>query len=136
MAKAIIVDTRETQPFDFGSHPTLVRKLDVGDYAIQLPRARKAIVERKSVRDMACSLTVDWGRFCRSIARGIKEYRYSIVVEGARWQVQQEVARRSNTPALVVDKRLARIQGAWQVPVYLCDSREDAAKQTRHDKTT
>lgn len=61
----IIVDTRERSPFSFDSK-TINKKLDFGDYSVE---GSYLSIERKSMSDLAGTLTTGFDRFCREIER-------------------------------------------------------------------
>lgn len=82
----IIVDTREQVPWGF-DHPTILQKLDVGDYSV-MGMERHVCVERKRFGEFYNCLTNDRDRFEREILKaGEFLFRLHIVVEASLWQV-------------------------------------------------
>lgn len=82
MKDRILVDTREQLPWIFHSIPTSRKKLKYGDYALR-GMEKICAVERKSVEDMAGTMTSGLRRFMKC-ARGAAKsgMRLILVVEG------------------------------------------------------
>ena len=75
----IIVDTRETKPFEFKKHKTIDRKLDFGDYAVN-GKENEIAVERKSLPDLIGSFVSGFDRVEREFKRAKDKNAYLIVV--------------------------------------------------------
>lgn len=76
----IQIDTREQRPWVFPPEiPTVVRKLDAGDYAIYGDAG--FAIERKSLDDFLGTAFSDWERFKRELARMDNMAAKVIVIE-------------------------------------------------------
>lgn len=85
----IVIDTREQTPWRFPNYPTVRRKLDVGDYAID-GAERALVVERKELFDFIHSVTVDHDRFDREVVRAQDAgTKLIIIVEGDLLTIKQ-----------------------------------------------
>lgn len=83
---AIIVDTREQQPWEF-DHPTVIQKLDVGDYSV-VGLEKIVSIERKRFSEFYSCLTNDRERFEREILAAGEYLNFlQIVVEASLWSV-------------------------------------------------
>ncbi len=89
-AYTIIIDTREQDLLEFPNNKTIHKKLDVGDYAAELPNGKplklggqpRIIFERKSGADLYGSLTTGHPRFYREWQRAKQNnIRLKIIVE-------------------------------------------------------
>ena len=69
----VVVDSREQNPLDFGSWPTITKALPTGDYSVAGIETLIAI-ERKSLSDLVGSFTGGRDRFEREMLR-MKSYR-------------------------------------------------------------
>lgn len=82
----IIIDTREQIPWEF-EHPTVIQKLDVGDYSA-MGLEKLVCIERKRFGELYNCLTNDRERFEREILRGGEFlHRLHIITEASLWQV-------------------------------------------------
>lgn len=123
----IIVDAHERYPWKFTHQQarTTRRPLPAGDYAVELDGAVAAVVERKTLEDLASSLTAGRLRFALAElaalprAAVVVEDRYSRVFD--LWQVR---------PAVVADG-LAECQARFpSVPIIFAETRALAQEWT------
>ena len=79
----IAIDSREQRPYKFAGFDTVVRKLDAGDYGLELPDGSLALVaiERKSHADLWGSMGTGRARFERCVKRLAKLDYAAIIVE-------------------------------------------------------
>jgi hypothetical protein len=123
----ILVDTRERYPYRFARQRAVTarRALPAGDYGVELDGEVVAVVERKSLRDLAGAL-VD-GSLAFAVAELATVARAAVVVEDAYASVfRLEHVR----PGFVADL-LARVQARYpSVPIVFCDNRRCAEEWT------
>lgn len=74
----VYIDTREQSPLNFYKYKML--KLSVGDYTPSAPLFCELFVERKSLNDLAGTLTSGYERFRREIDRAVSLDSYLVVV--------------------------------------------------------
>jgi hypothetical protein len=123
----ILVDAHERYPYQFaGQQARVVRRaLPCGDYAVSQDGELVASVERKSLSDLASSLTS--GRLRFALAELAALPRAAVVVEERYSQV---FALEFVRPAQVADG-LAELQVRWpSVPIVFCDNRKLAEEWT------
>lgn len=79
----IAIDTREKLAYEFAGFDTVVRKLDAGDYGLELPGGALAPIafERKSHNDLWGSMSTGRARFERCVQRLSKLEFAAIVIE-------------------------------------------------------
>jgi ERCC4-type nuclease len=79
----ICIDSRERLPYKFPGFDTVVRKIDAGDYSLELPDGSLApvAVERKSHSDLWGSMGEGRARFERCVKRLAKLDHAVIIVE-------------------------------------------------------
>lgn len=130
--EAILVDTREKDPFEFeGTNLEVVRqKLDVGDYAI---KDVNAAVERKSVADFVGTMAVEKNRR-RFVAEFNRAYKSNIslfvVVEGPWFAVHAKcIALSGMNPRRMMDSSMA-ISARFKVPFMFATGRKEAEEMT------
>ena len=124
---AILVDSRERYAWKFSQQQatTTRRALPAGDYAVELDGAVVAAVERKSLPDLAATLTS--GRMRYLLADLAELPRAAVVVEDRYSQV---FALEHVRPAVVADA-LAECQARFpQVPIMFCETRALAQEWT------
>lgn len=123
----VVVDTRERYPWRFAGQQaeTVRRALPVGDYGVVSGGHLVAAVERKTVADLASSLTA--GRLTSTVAELASLPRAALVVE----EGYAEVLRLEHVrPATVLDG-LAELQvRVPEVPIVLCGARKLAEEWT------
>jgi ERCC4 domain len=123
----IVVDSHERYPYRFaGQQATLVRRaLPCGDYGLTFDGRLVASVERKSLADLATSLTS--GRLRYALAELAALPRAAVVVED-RYSAIFKLERLR--PAMVADN-LAEVQVRWpNVPIVFCETRPLAEEWT------
>lgn len=124
---AIAVDSRERYPYRFSAQQasSYRRALPAGDYGVELDSVLVAVVERKSVADLAKSL-VD-GSLTYALAELATLERAALVVEdryGAIFKLEHV------PPGFVADL-LGALQVRYpQVPIVFCDNRKLAEEWT------
>ena len=116
----ILVDSRERYPYRFAHQAvSAVRwQLAVGDYAIELDGELVAAVERKSLADLAGSLTA--GEMDYALAELAALPRAAVVVE----EGYSRLFRLKHVRPSVVADAVARAQVRWPgVPIVFCEIR-------------
>jgi hypothetical protein len=123
----IVADSHELYPYRFaGQQVTVVRRaLPCGDYGLAFGGRLVASVERKSLADLATSLTS--GRLRYALAELAALPRAAVVVED-RYSAIFKLDRLR--PAMVADN-LAEVQVRWpNVPIVFCETRPLAEEWT------
>lgn len=124
---AIAVDTRERYPFRFGSQKasTYRRALPAGDYGIEIDGQIVAVVERKTLADLAKTL-VD-GSLAYALAELATIERAAVVVEDR----YSAVFKLDYVPAGFAADLLGALQIRYpQVPIVFADNRKLAEEWT------
>jgi ERCC4-type nuclease len=124
----IICDTREQAPLDFSRWPDVVVEvggLPSGDYALKGLEIRAA-VERKSIDDLAGSLTSGRERFEAELTRARGYDLFAIVAECTMQDVAQHRYRSKALPHALLQTLFA-YQARFKVPTIWAGSREGAA---------
>lgn len=75
----IIIDTREQNPLKLFC-PTIIKKLNVGDYGLDSDKDIGIYIERKSLSDWASTLTIGLDRFEKEILRAKETGSYLIML--------------------------------------------------------
>lgn len=123
----IVVDSHEQYPYRFATQQvdTVRRALPSGDYAIAVDGRLVAAVERKSLADLATSLTT--GKLRYAIAELAALPRAAVVVEDRYSQI---FAHQQVRPATLADG-LAELQIRWpEVSIVFCETRALAEEWT------
>jgi hypothetical protein len=123
----IVVDSRERYGYRFAGQQARTRRqaLPVGDYAIVQADVVVAAVERKSIGDLATSLTTGRLRFVAAELATLP--RAAVVVE----EPYAEVFRLDHVRPAVVADGLAELQVQWPgVPIVFCGTRKLAEEWT------
>jgi hypothetical protein len=123
----IVVDGRERYPYRFASQQATAARgsLPCGDYGVRRGEAVAAVVERKSLEDLARSL-VD-GRLAAQVAELASVPRAAVVVEERYSRI---FTLPYVKPGFVADL-LARVQVRWPtVPVFFAETRPLAEEWT------
>jgi hypothetical protein len=123
----IVVDTHEQYPYRFATQQvtTVRRALPCGDYGLLAGGRLVAAVERKSLADLATSLTT--GKLRYAIAELATLPRAAVVVEDRYSQIFTHGQVR---PATMADG-LAELQIRWpEVPILFCETRALAEEWT------
>ncbi len=122
----IVVDTRERYAYRFPTQQVHLTKeaLPVGDYGVRIGEHLVAAVERKSLEDLAGSIT---GSLKYALAELALLPRAAVVVEERYSKIFSLTHVR---PAVVADA-IAEAQVRWPaVPIVFCDSRKVAEEWT------
>ncbi len=77
----ILIDSKETTPFEFPGRRTVTRNLVTGDYSLLGFEERGISIERKAVGDFLSSMTSGRDRFMKEMERLSKFHRKYLVVE-------------------------------------------------------
>lgn len=122
----IIADTREQQPFAFGSaHVVTVRRaLAAGDYSIEGMEDVVA-VERKTVEDFVKTVIRERERFERELERLSAYTAACVVVEGSLADILEANYRTGAHPNSILGAAIAIIVD-HRVPVFFCGDRQAA----------
>lgn len=125
----IAIDTREQAPFPLLGFAALTKTLKTGDYSI-VGLEDKVAVERKSYADAWGSMSTGRARFERCVARLAELDRAAIVIECSLTQLATQPSRIQRVlPASVVGG-LISWSCKYRVPVWMCDTREQAERVT------
>lgn len=117
----VVVDSHERYPYRFTDQQVTTTRaaLPAGDYGVLRDGLPHAVVERKSVGDLASSLTS--GRLRYQLADLARLPRAALVVED-RWS---EVFRQQHVRPAVLADGIAECQVRWpSVPIVFCESRK------------
>ncbi len=127
----LIVDSHERYPYRFaaksgrGQVELTRRALPAGDYGVEVEGRLVAVVERKSVEDLAASLTT--GRLGFALAELAALPRAAVVVEE---RYSKLLALEHVRPSTVADA-LAEVAVRWPaVPITFCETRPLAEEWT------
>ena len=134
---AIIIDTREKLPFSFGRRKTIVGTLKTGDYSLE-GFEDKIVVERKSIKDFASSITKE--RFWNEMGR-MQEIPHSYLLlefsveDIIKYPVGSGIPRKK-WRWLKVKKGymfscIKKIEEDYGITVLFSDSRAEAAKKCK-----
>lgn len=133
----IVHDTREQSNnhiinfFDKHEIPHIARKLDVGDYSVQLDGntfERRIAIERKHNLDEICSnLTLDRDRFEREFLRA-KAYdtKVYLIIENASWNDVCLQNYRSKITTKSLKASLLSWQARFNITLLFCNQDETA----------
>lgn len=136
-----VQDSREQLPWQFDGIPTVVRKLDAGDYSVE-GLENVIAIERKSLSDFLGSITFGRARFEAEMDRLASYERALIVVEAHLDTILRGAYRSSVTPQAIVGS-VASIHSRWGVatvfigglknehPVYAENDGDDFAADRR-----
>jgi hypothetical protein len=123
----IIVDSHEQYAYRFAGKPVHVgrRALPCGDYGVVVDGRLVAAVERKSLADMASSLT--GGKLAYAVAELAALPRAAVVVEDR----YSEVFKLDWVRPATIAYGLAELQVRWpNVPIVFCETRQLAEEWT------
>lgn len=122
----LIVDSREQAPYSFSDEKYDVSletgTLQSGDYSLAGLTDRVAI-ERKSLDDLACTLTAGRERFERELVRARGLDRFWLVVEGDMDQVARHEYRSKMHPAALIQSVFA-FQARYGLSVVWAGNRD------------
>jgi hypothetical protein len=123
----ITVDTHERYPFTFADRQVTVRRaaLPAGDYGVVVAGELLASVERKTLEDLASSLTT--GKLTYQLTDLAAVPRAAVVVE----ERYSQVLKHPHVRAAVLLDGLAECQVRWpHVPIVFCETRKLAQEWT------
>ena len=122
----LLVDTREQRPLQFSHLPAESATLMTGDYSVK-GLEEMFTVERKSMADLAGSLTRERARFMREMHR-LRGFAYPyLLVVGDDMEISRLVAMgRLNLKQ--VEHSLRAIQTRYKVHVERADNEQQAAR--------
>ena len=125
---AIIIDTREQQPYAFAGFNTIVRGLKTGDYSLDGHTDRVA-VERKSTEDAYGVIGAGRERFEREVQRLSVFVAPAIVIEGDLADFADPPQYTRITAAQAVGSFIS--WGThYRIPVWFCHGRREAERVT------
>ncbi|GCE38993.1 Lsr2 family protein [Rhodococcus sp. USK10] len=117
----IVVDTAEKYPYTFGKQQatTVRRRLSAGDYAVEIGDELVAVVERKTLEDLAASLLS--GRMTYAAAELSALPRAAVVVEDR----YSRLFKLEHVSGARVAEALAELQARFPaLPVTFCETRQ------------
>ena len=117
----IVIDTAEKYPYKFAHQQTSVtrRRLPAGDYGVELDGLVVAVVERKTVEDLAASLLS--GKLTYALAELSALPRAALVVEDR----YSRLFKLPYAPGANAAEALAEAQARFPaVPIVFCESRD------------
>ena len=117
----IVVDSREKKPYRFDGHKTTVQGLPIGDYG--LLNCQDIAIERKSVDDLAGSLTRGRDRFERELQKGAIIPYFSLVIEASVSDLINGKYRSKAVPQSIVQSLLS-FSVKYRLPIFFAKSRE------------
>lgn len=123
----ILVDTAEKYPYAFNGQQatTSRRRLPAGDYAVRLDERVVAVVERKTLDDLATSLLS--GKLTYALAELTALPRAAVVVEDR----YSRLFKLEHAPGARVAEALAEAQARFPtVPIVFCETRPLAQEWT------
>ena len=121
----IIADTREKQPWTFGSDVMVVRgTLTTGDYSI-LGLADRVAIERKNLGDLVGTVIQDWLRFRKELYRLAGMDLACVMVEASIEDIREHRYESEANPDSVLG-RVNSIIIDHGVQVLFCGSRVQA----------
>ena len=125
---AIVVDTREQEPYAFGpKHVVVSRKaLPAGDYSIE-GHEDSVAVERKTLEDFVSTVIRSRKRFKRELQRLAGYESACIVVEADLSDVLGGRYRSGANPNAVLGTVLSIIVD-FDIPVFFCSDRQAACR--------
>jgi len=123
----VLCDTREKLPLPVGRLRVIRDTLPTGDYSYGSGE-ESFCVERKSLDDLAQSLTRDRDRFCRELQR-LKAYEFRrVVVIGTRKDIEEHRYKSEASPKAILNSMDA-FEVRYVVPVVYFATAEEAAAQ-------
>jgi DNA excision repair protein ERCC-4 len=123
----VICDTREKLPLPVNRLRVIRDTLPTGDYSYGSAE-ESFCVERKSLDDLAQSLTRDRERFCRELQR-LKAYEFRrVVVIGTRKDIVEHRYRSEASPKAMLNS-IDAFELRYGVPVVYFATAEEAANQ-------
>jgi ERCC4-type nuclease len=130
LTPTVLVDSREQRPLRIRAYPGRVAGLPTGDYSIlgiEGPECLGFAVERKSLDDLAASLSRGRDRFFREVER-LRVYRFSaILIEGWRADIEAHRYRSQMTPAAILET-ISAIETRTPIKVVFVGDASGAAR--------
>jgi ERCC4-type nuclease len=128
----IIVDTREQKPYQFENCPTMIRKLDTGDYSLHGFENQFAI-ERKELNDFISCMIEKEGcenrsRFERELSRAKEKLRRLWILVEADFKDVRHGAFRSEIKVASVVATIIAWQNRYPIQVVWGGDRSSSAK--------
>jgi ERCC4-type nuclease len=121
----ITIDRREKYPWVFDA-PSVVQKLDVGDYSL-LGFHNEVAIERKSLGNVIGSLSYERTRFEPELQRGRDLQCFCVIIE-ANWQDVFNKNYRSEMSPNAVRESVIAFQVRYGTPFIFTGSRSLAAR--------
>ena len=123
----IIIDTREQTPLHFVNCPNEGATLATGDYSLK-GFENEFTIERKSLDDLASSVTHDRQRFERELVR-MRGYAFRrLLIIGALADIEAHNYRSQAKPKAILAS-LTAFEIRYSLPVTYCATATDAALQ-------
>jgi len=117
----IVIDSREQRPYLFEGHNTTVQGLPIGDYG--LLNCQDIAIERKSVDDLAGTLTNGRDRFKRELQKGAVIPYFSLVIEASVSDLINGKYRSKALPQSIVQSLLS-FSVKYRLPIFFAESRQ------------
>ncbi len=117
----IVIDSREQNPYSFEGYKTTVQGLPIGDYG--LLNCPDIAIERKSVDDLAGSLTRGRDRFKRELQKGAIIPYFCVVIEASVSDLINGKYRSKAVPQSIVQSLLS-FSVKYRLPIFFAESRE------------
>ena len=117
----IVIDSREQRPYSFEGHNTTVQGLPIGDYS--LLNCPDIAIERKSVDDLAGSLTRGRDRFKRELQKGAVIPYFALVVEASLNDLANGKYI-SDASANSIVQSLLSFSVKYRLPIFFAESRQ------------
>jgi len=125
----VVIDSREQLPFQFPDNPTIVKKLDAGDYSIE-NYEDKIAVERKSKNDLFGTIGKGRERFTRELER-LSTFDFAcIVCEADFYEIFKKPPSRSKVSPKSVFGSLLAWSMRYNVHALMYPGRDFAEKAT------
>lgn len=123
----IIIDTREQAPLTFTRLPSIRGTLQSGDYSVQGCEHLFA-VERKSLDDLAMSVTTERERFERELHR-LRGFHFKrLMIVGTREDIENHAYRSKATPNAILAS-LSAFEIRYDIPLHFAPNAISAAAQ-------
>jgi DNA excision repair protein ERCC-4 len=122
----IIIDNREQAPLIFTRLPSIRGTLQSGDYSIAGGCEHAFAVERKSLDDLAMSVTTERERFERELHR-LRGFNFKrLLIVGTREDIEAHAYRSKATPKAILSS-LSAFEVRYDIPVVFAGNSVSAA---------